>query len=149
MIPYSEVSALTLWGPVAVHPFGLLVVAGCVVGFFVARWHGGSRGLDQWRYLRLTAWTLVPAFLLSHWVTVALYFPDKELGSPLQLLDVGSGMSSFGGFLGGAIGAAIYLRRNRLPILEYGDSLLLGLVVGWLFGRLGCSLVHDHPGSRT
>ena len=24
-----------------------------------------------------------------------------------------------------------------------------GFVVAWIFGRLGCSIVHDHPGVRT
>jgi phosphatidylglycerol:prolipoprotein diacylglycerol transferase len=149
MIPYVEMPSLSIWGPLAIHPFGLLVVTGCLAGYFVARWHGGTRGLDQEHYVRLTAWTLIPAFLLSHWVTLVLYLPGGRLGHPLQLLDVGNGMSSFGGFLGGAVGATAYLKRNRLPVLEYEDSLLLGLVVGWFFGRLGCSLVHDHPGART
>jgi len=33
--------------------------------------------------------------------------------------------------------------------LPVADSLLFGLLVGFTLGRLGCSLVHDHPGITT
>ena len=29
------------------------------------------------------------------------------------------------------------------------DSVAYGMPVGWLFGRLGCFVVHDHPGHIT
>lgn len=147
MIPYIEIPSLHIWGPFEIEPFGFLVVTGCIVGFLVARWHVGTLGLDQGEVRSLVLiWVLVPAFVLSHLISMVLYFPEALVRQPLSLIYIGRSMSSFGGFFGGALGAVIYLRRKKLPAWEYCDSLVLGLVVGWLFGRLGCTIVHDHPG---
>ena len=43
----------------------------------------------------------------------------------------------------------VYLRFNKLSVMEYGEAAVIGLMVGMFFGRLGCSLVHDHPGRHT
>ena len=145
MIPYIDIPTLQLWGTVAVHPFGTLVVTGCIVGAVIARWHAKSRGLDVDRFVNLLAWVLLPGFLVSHLAMLLFYHPE-HFRFDMGLLNVGKGMSSFGGFLGGALGAAIYLKRHRLPFLPYSDALSLGLVAGWFFGRLGCTIVHDHPG---
>jgi phosphatidylglycerol:prolipoprotein diacylglycerol transferase len=55
-------------------------------------------------------------------------------------------MSSFGGFFGALLGLWIHFGRSRRPWLVEAEILLQGLVVGWVFGRLGCTLVHDHVG---
>jgi hypothetical protein len=36
MIPYIEVPRLRIWGAVAIQPFGLLVVIGCLTGLLAA-----------------------------------------------------------------------------------------------------------------
>jgi phosphatidylglycerol:prolipoprotein diacylglycerol transferase len=32
-------------------------------------------------------------------------------------------------------------------VLPYADSLAYGLAIGWMFGRMGCYVAHDHPGN--
>lgn len=145
MIPYIEIPTMQLWGSITVQPFGVLVAMGCIAGAITARWHAISCGLDTRRFSSLLAWTLIAGFLFSHIVVLLFYYPER-LSFSVDLLNIGKGMSSFGGFFGGALGAVIFLRYHRLPVLAYGDALLLGLTVGWFFGRLGCSIAHDHPG---
>jgi phosphatidylglycerol:prolipoprotein diacylglycerol transferase len=149
MIPYIEIPSLMIWGPIAIQPFGVLVLTGCIVGFLVARWYVGSQGLDQGRFFELAIWILVPGFVLSHLVSMLLYFPETVRAHPISLINPVGSMSSFGGFLGGCLGAIIYLKIYKLPILEYGEAALVGLVVGWFFGRLGCTIAHDHPGIKS
>jgi len=149
MIPYIEIAPFKIWGLI-VQPFGLLVLTGSVVGFFVARWYADTRGLlRQGHFTALAIWVMVPAFVLSHWTSMILYFPQVLFRDPMSLLDIGASMSSFGGFIGGSIGGLIYLKRHKLLVLEYADALVLGLTIGWLFGRLGCTIVHDHPGIHS
>jgi phosphatidylglycerol---prolipoprotein diacylglyceryl transferase len=62
------------------------------------------------------------------------------------LLGFWNGMSSFGGFAGALLGLGFYYGWSRRPWLPAADLLAQGLVVGWVFGRLGCTLVHDHIG---
>jgi len=149
MLPYIEIPAIVLTDQLAIEPFGLLVVTGCVAGLLVAHWHARSRGLPPTDFAWLAVWILVPAFALSHLTSMVLYFPEALMDSPARLLRIETSMSSFGGFLGGTIGAVTYLKRRKLPLLEYCDALMLGLTVGWLFGRLGCTIVHDHPGVHS
>jgi phosphatidylglycerol---prolipoprotein diacylglyceryl transferase len=62
------------------------------------------------------------------------------------LLAIWNGLSSVGGFFGAWIGMVVYLKMHKQPIMPYADGTIYGLVLGWCFGRLGCSVVHDHPG---
>jgi phosphatidylglycerol:prolipoprotein diacylglycerol transferase len=41
------------------------------------------------------------------------------------------------------------LRRHKQPILPYADSIVYGFSFGWFFGRMGCTLNHEHPGTAT
>lgn len=149
MIPYIEINPLVIGDKIAIQPFGLLVVAGCTTGLLVARWHARSRGLPLKDFGWLAVWVLVPAFVLSHVVSMGLYFPDALVHAPTRILRIETSMSSFGGFLGGTLGALAYLKRRGLPVLEFSDALVLGLTIGWVFGRLGCTIAHDHPGLHS
>jgi phosphatidylglycerol:prolipoprotein diacylglycerol transferase len=54
-----------------------------------------------------------------------------------------------GGFLGAAAAGIIYLEKHRVNIFEYADVSVFGLPLGEAIGRLGCFLIHDHPGTPT
>jgi phosphatidylglycerol:prolipoprotein diacylglycerol transferase len=43
----------------------------------------------------------------------------------------------------------LYLRQRQVDFLIYADTLAFGLPVGIWLGRLGCFLIHDHPGTAT
>jgi phosphatidylglycerol:prolipoprotein diacylglycerol transferase len=101
--------------------------------------------MDENRVARMMVWVLVGGFALSHWLTVAAH-PARVARDPFLLVQLWNGMSSVGGFLGAALAMVVFLKREREPVLPYADVLTRGLLVGWIFGRLGCALVHDHPG---
>jgi phosphatidylglycerol:prolipoprotein diacylglycerol transferase len=147
VIPYVEIPELPIWGPLSVKPFGLLVAVSCLTALYVARWHAGTTGLDK-RLVDdlIIVWVLVPAFVFSHWVSMLLYFPAELAARPVLFFYFWGSMSSFGGFLGGALGAIWFIKRKGLPLWEYLDTVVVALCSGWFFGRLGCAITHDHPG---
>jgi phosphatidylglycerol:prolipoprotein diacylglycerol transferase len=59
------------------------------------------------------------------------------------------GLSSMGGVLGALIGLFAYFRKAKVPLNPYLDALAMGVAPGWAIARIGCFLVHDHPGTRT
>jgi hypothetical protein len=66
------------------------------------------------------------------------------------LLEFWNGMSSFGGFAGALAGLTVgFARRSARVRLAVAEVLLQALVVGGVFGRLGCTLVHDHIGKPS
>lgn len=152
-LPYYEQPSWTIPLPifdeVTIHAFGILVAIALIVGTWVARWHGQSRGLDPIQVVDAATWTAIGGFVMAHIVSVVFYFPDRLVEDPLQIFYVWNGLSSFGGFIGGAIGALAYLRSKRLPVLDHVEAIAVGLAPGWVLGRLGCTIAHDHPGLPT
>jgi len=149
MLPYVTIPPLRFGSWLTLQPFGTLVVIGCLVGYLVGRWHIKQVGLDPQAFRRLTLWVLGAAFLGSYWAALLCYYPEHAaptLVRPWRLLAVDATMSSYGGFFGAVMGALLYWRRTSLPRWEYADALVLAWAVGWFFGRLSCTLVHDHPG---
>lgn len=54
-----------------------------------------------------------------------------------------------GGFAGALAAFLIYARKKRLNLIASADALIFGLPLGLGCGRIGCFLVHDHPGTMT
>lgn len=134
--------------------FGPLVAVGVIVGWYRCLKYAKLKDLDEYLFRDYLFWLLVAAFTISHWVSVIFYFPQQIEKDPWVLLQIWNGLSSVGGFFGAFVGMMLYLRWycgrlphvGRQPVMVYADATIFGLLVGWCFGRLGCSLVHDHPG---
>lgn len=146
VIPYWEIPEL---GPI--KPFGLLVAIGVLIGAWYTRKRGAANGITDKEMSEAILWVLVGGFVVAHWVAVIFYFPDRLMAEgPILLLKVWKYLSSVGGFLGAFIGLALWFRKNKKSDwLPFMDSIVEGLVVGWIFGRAACTAVHDHPGKLT
>lgn len=156
MIPYWREPAFELLG-FTLHGWGLMVSTGILVGFVLARRRARALGLDPRAVLGLGISVVVTGFLTAHVVDVVFYsqqlFAERTV-TPRhfewrELYRVWHGYSSFGGFLGAVIAALVYRRATRLRLSEYVDPVLWGFVPGWMLGRIGCFLAHDHPGARS
>ncbi len=150
MIPYFQLPSLPLVGPLAIRPFGVMVVLGVWMGWRFILKRAPAYGITTEQIQDAVMWTVVAGFLGAHLVEVLFYQPVKlRRDGLLLLLKFGTGLSSYGGFFGAAAGLTIWVRRHRQSWLKYGDLIVQGLIVGWIFGRGGCFLVHDHPGAKT
>jgi phosphatidylglycerol:prolipoprotein diacylglycerol transferase len=148
MIPYFNGHLFDVAG-LHIYMFGVLVAIGVIVGDRVVVAQGQKRGLDPQDVRFLNARIVIGGFIVAHLVSVIFYFPERIAENPLVLLNVWSGLSSFGGFLGALLAFLYYTKREKIPRLTYADSVAPGLAVGWIFGRTGCFTAHDHPGRRT
>lgn len=145
VLPYITIPDGRL-GPLPIHPFGLLVATGIVVGHRMAMGRARVLGLDENRFESLVFWTVATGIVLSHMLDQIFYHPEVLRDRPWELFMIHHGLSSFGGFFGAAIGFAVYSHRHKVDVWRSADAIAYGLPVGWLFGRAGCSIVHDHPG---
>lgn len=143
----SEVGQLHV-GPVTLAPFGPLVSLGVLFGIHLMHRWADRVGLVWDDVFAAVGWMLVVGFVGSHVLDVALYQPQRFF-EPSVLLDFRSEYSSFGGFVCGGVTAAIAFRRHGVPLLRGLECTLYGFIGGWLFGRLACFSVHDHPGIGT
>ncbi|HVT06344.1 MAG TPA: prolipoprotein diacylglyceryl transferase [Polyangia bacterium] len=148
MIPYFNGHLFDIGG-VSIYMFGVLVAIGVIVGDRIVVSEGKRHGLDPQDVRFLNARIVIGGFIMAHLVSVIFYFPERIAESPWVLLNVWSGLSSFGGFLGALIAFLYYTKKEKIPRLDYADSVAPGLAVGWIFGRTGCFTAHDHPGRHT
>lgn len=132
-----------------VHPFGILVAAGVILGAMVAEWRGEKVGLRGGAIANLSGHVIISGFVLAHLFDAIAYHPEVVAERPLFLLEIWNGMSSFGGFLGAIVGGVIWQRRYRASLLIAADPIAFSFPFGWLFGRIGCFVTHDHPGRVT
>src|SRR5512133_2724582 len=130
------------------HSYGLLIAAGILVGVWIARREGRRRGQDPEQLADLVFWILVAAFVGSR-----LYFAvvnwDQFFGAralvptrlgriPRLLVVWEGGFVFYGGFIGAALTAFWYMRRQGMRFLPHADTLIPSVAFGHFMGRLGC-----------
>jgi phosphatidylglycerol:prolipoprotein diacylglycerol transferase len=159
MIPAVEVYPLRI-GPVPIQPFGLLVSLGLVAGYQVAKRRAPLCGVARADLDSFVWWMLAMAFVMGHVLDEIFYHPDALVQHPWTLLAIWEGQSSYGGFVGAVAGGVLWslvertpgapflrLRAERRSMLAVSDLVASVFPVGWMFGRAGCALVHDHLGA--
>jgi phosphatidylglycerol:prolipoprotein diacylglycerol transferase len=150
MIPYFQATAIHLTDSIALQPFGLLVGTGVLLGAWLAKRRAREAGVSEDEIRSAIFSAVIPGFLMAHWVTLFFYhFEWLDTKGPLIIFKFWEGLSSFGGFLGAFLGLLVYFGRKRKSWLLEAEILLQALLLGWIFGRLGCTIVHDHPGNHT
>ena len=146
MIPYFQLPSITV-GPIVIHPFGLTASLGLIAGVWYSYRVAQRefRGGDTW--LEMAPWILLCGFLSAHIVSLVFYFPDfiheKDFWT---FFNVTSGLSSFGGLFGGTLAAYLFIRFHNLALVPWLDVMARGFSLAYVFGRIGCAIVHDHPG---
>jgi phosphatidylglycerol:prolipoprotein diacylglycerol transferase len=149
MIPYFELRTLPIAGGLSLAVFGTLVGAGLFAGVLFAESRARALGIPERHLHAAIAWAVVPGLVTAHLVALGPQLYRSAPWSPWLLLDFWNGMSSFGGFAGALLGLALGYRGVRASWLAVAEILVQALVVGWMFGRLGCTLVHDHVGTPS
>jgi phosphatidylglycerol:prolipoprotein diacylglycerol transferase len=153
MFPYIDTSGWHV-GSLPVRPFGALLAVAIAAGYLMAARRAKTWGIPRARLDEMCLWMIAGGFLGGHLLRI-LYLPhpiDSILRNPLLLIEIFNGIASFGSFLGGLLGALAFLFRHKIRAresLEYFDAIGFGLPFGWMIGRIGCALIHDHPGLRT
>lgn len=62
-----------------------------------------------------------------------IFWPFNEAGQFVGL----QGMNYYGGLVGAIVAAWIYGRVKKIDILDWGDMLVAGIPLGYMFGRIG------------
>ena len=150
MIPYIGATQFTLFGVLPIQVWGLLVACGFAVGTGVAYKRAQRLGLQAEHVLDLALWILIASLVGSRVFHIVAYaWPSSWSGLWHALDPREPGYAIFGGFIGAFIAVFAYLRKHRLPFFPYADALAWGLPWGCGVGRIGCFLIHDHPGTLS
>lgn len=114
------------------------------------------RRARQWKLdTQLAGWlsfTMVFAGLVGAFLFRWVYLANALRRDPWIWLKTTQGAASFGGIAAGLLAAVLFLHIRRVPtklVWRYLDALVSVFPFGWILGRVGCSLIHDHPGLRS
>ena len=152
-LPYIHMGQFDI-GPLPIQAFGVIVAIGVLVGAALLRRYAEWHGVPDDHIRGLLAWITVTGFLGAHWFDVIAYQADKpwfefkgiKPGEWPLWFQLWSGISSYGGFLGGAMGFAFYVWWKRLNTRLMADIAIVGLLPAFSIGRIGCTVVSDHIG---
>jgi phosphatidylglycerol:prolipoprotein diacylglycerol transferase len=140
-IPFPHVSPeLVRVGPLAIRWYGVMYLAGYVVGHRIARARI-ARGLVAMTERDLDAllgYLMAGMLLGARLVYAIIYEPGHYLDDPLEFFRLWHGGLSFhGAVLGMTVACASFSHVRRVPFWEVADTLALAGTPGLFFGRIG------------
>lgn len=149
MIPWIESHTYSI-GPLVLQTWGTFIAAAFVVAGMVAAKRAKSRGLDPNVVWDFVFWIFIAAFIGARAFHVLFYDPGYYVVHPWDAIDPRQpGFAIIGGFIGAGIAILTIARKRQLNLVQYADVLAWGMPWGCGIGRIGCFLIHDHPGTLT
>jgi phosphatidylglycerol:prolipoprotein diacylglycerol transferase len=131
-------------GSVEVTSFGLMVALGALLGAWLFRRELDARRLDVASDLAVIG--VVPGVLGAKLLWVVEHYGEE---TTLALLTSRSGLSWFGGLVGGVGVSLLIVLRRRWPLLPLLAAAAPAMAAGQMVGRVGCFLVGDDYGLPT
>ncbi|MGJ6979328.1 prolipoprotein diacylglyceryl transferase [Aestuariimicrobium soli] len=127
-------------GPLRVHAYALCILAGVMVGFWLARRRFVARGGTSEQIETITLWAVLAGILgarLYHVITdPQLYFgPGRDWYRAFFIWEGGLGI--WGGVAAGALVAWLLCRRRGLSFGAVADVMAPSLLIAQAMGRLG------------
>ena len=155
-IPFFRLGELDVGLPI--QAFGVIVAIGVLIGAGVLRRYAEWHGISDDHIRGITGWVTVTGFIGAHVFDVLAYQWGDFMRDPILIIQIWKGISSYGGFLGGAFGFFFYvwwkqndqnLKALGQPYRLFADTTVLGLLVAFSIGRIACTVVSDHIGAAV
>lgn len=126
-------------GPFTVHSYGFMLFVGFLVAIWFARKRAPRFDLKPDDIYDLAFWAILlgvigarALFILQEWKSYA--------AQPSKILSEFSGLTSFGGLLGGFAGVVIYAKRAKKSLVALLDTVAPSFLLAHAIGRVGCLL---------
>ncbi len=152
MLPWFELTTVYI-GPIPLQVWGFWVALGFVLSTVILTKRLKPFGIKADHVLDFCIWLLVGGFIGARVFHVVFYEPTFFIQNPGELLKIWhGGLSSFGGFAGAAAGFWLFKKRRgfgwmkKLSPMGLFDQFSFAALYGWMIGRVGCFMIHDHLG---
>jgi phosphatidylglycerol:prolipoprotein diacylglycerol transferase len=128
---------------------GILMFIGIVVGLALTLPLARRLGIPDEITYTAAIWAVIFGFVgarLTHVIDNWSVYSQH----PAEILAVQrGGLGWYGALIGGTLGVAIYARLKKFPLGRFADAVAPGVILGLSFGRIGCTLNGDSPGTPT
>ena len=128
-------------GSLTVRWYGIFITAAILIGYVVTCFNARKRGISLDFMLELFLW-VVPFAILFARLSYVLFHPKDFIvhswGDVINVFAIWEGgISILGAIPGGALGAYLACRRNKVPYSYVLDVIAPGLALGQALGRWG------------
>ncbi len=149
MIPYFGLVSFSV-GPFTLYTWGVFTALGLLAGAWVAARLARERGLKETLMWDLAAIAGAAGIVGGRLFHILFYQWETYAANPVAMLALWDGGISVTGSLIAAAGAVVlFLRKKQADLFPYLDTATFGFPLGYALGRVGCFLIHDHPGTLT
>ncbi|MBI3990796.1 MAG: prolipoprotein diacylglyceryl transferase [Candidatus Omnitrophica bacterium] len=125
---------------IAIYSYGLMLSIGFLVAVYMAIRTARKEGVSQNLIMDMALWGLISGLIGARLLYVFLNF-SYYARNPLEILMLThGGLVFYGGFLTGAAGALLFLKRKGANIGLITDIVAPYIPLGQAFGRIGCYL---------
>ena len=128
-------------GSLSVRWYGVFITSAILIGYVVACLMAKKRGISFDFMLELFLWAVPIAILFARLSYVLFHpqdFPVRSFADFGNIFAIwNGGISILGAIPGGALGAFIACKRNKIPMAEVLDAVAPGVVLGQALGRWG------------
>lgn len=152
MIPWFQYTVVHL-GPIPIQVWGFFVALGMATALWILHRRARVAGLNPDKILDAALTVIILGLVGARIFHVVFYEPAYYLAQPFEILKVWrGGMSSIGGFVGAALGFFLAIKKNKIArsdMWRAADLMSYAALFGWMIGRLGCVMIHDHLGAHS
>ena len=132
-------------GNIRIYNHGLLMVIGAVVGATLIYLLAKKQQYDANLIFDLLTYSFLGGLVGARLVYVLIYF--HQFSSFREIFFIWSGgLVSYGGMIGGLLTAYFILKKKGENLYLWFDIGVIGMLVGWGIGRIGCLLNGDSFG---
>jgi phosphatidylglycerol:prolipoprotein diacylglycerol transferase len=128
-----------------VRGYGVMLLLAVASGVGLAAWRARRMGVDPEMIFSLAFWMFLFGILGARAFYVIEYWDEYQRPTWRETLAAianvtQGGLVVYGSVIGGVAAGAIWLRRNKIPVLATADLIAPSMVLGLALGRIGCFL---------
>ncbi|NCO04894.1 MAG: prolipoprotein diacylglyceryl transferase, partial [Candidatus Magasanikbacteria bacterium] len=152
MLPWFQFTTVHI-GPVPIQVWGFFVAMGMLLSIVLIQKEAKKRNLSAEPLLDLALKMIVYGVIGARLFHIFFYEPAFFIAHPAESIAVWhGGLSSFGGLVGAMLAFVVALKRKKIKkefLSVYGNIISYSALYGWIVGRIGCLMIHDHLGKES
>lgn len=129
------------FGNIHIYSYGFFISLAFILSFAMIFFLAKKNNLNREYLLEKLFLVFFASLFVGHLLYFILYY--NQFTDWYQFLFLWQGMVSFGGLIGGGIVLYIIFRQN---FWQWVDIISITFLLAMAIGRVGCFLIHDHPG---
>lgn len=136
-------------GPFTIYWYGLIIISGLLLGWFLAAREAEKRGLQKENIADLLLWA-VPISIISARLYYVIFKWDYYSKNPGDIFAIWEGgIAIHGALIGAVITAVVFCKKKGISFWKLADIVAPSIILGQAIGRWGNFMNQEAHGSEV